>query len=118
MAAAAGAAAHACLTLDGLLPMPYRALLPYETLNAVQSRCFDAVVSSAKSVAVAAPTGCGKTAVFDLAIVRLLLERDGVPGFGTGGAGAGGKVRRKRCSRGVSSATFSVSPHAPRASPP
>ena len=98
MAAAAGAAAHACLTLDGLLPMPYRALLPYETLNAVQSRCFDAVVSSAKSVAVAAPTGCGKTAVFDLAIVRLLLERDGVPGFGAGGAGAGGKVRRRRTS--------------------
>ena len=95
------AAAHARLTLDGLLPMPYRALLPYAQLNAVQSRCFDAVVASSRSIAVAAPTGCGKTGVFDLAVVRLLLERDGVPGFGAGGAGAGGKVSREPANRVV-----------------
>jgi hypothetical protein len=64
--------AHARLTLDGALPMPYHALLPYAQLNAVQSRVFDAAVSSSRSIAVAAPTGCGKTAIFDLAIVRLL----------------------------------------------
>ena len=102
--------AHARLTLDGALPMPYRALLPYAQLNAVQSRVFDAAVSSSRSIAVAAPTGCGKTAIFDLAIVRLLLERDGVPGFGVGGAGAGGKVRCRRLARASARAPSRMKP--------
>jgi hypothetical protein len=51
---------HGLVYLDTALPPAYRSVLPYERLNAVQSRVFDAVFNTDDSVAVAAPTGCGK----------------------------------------------------------
>jgi ATP-dependent DNA helicase HFM1/MER3 len=64
------------LELDGAVPEPFRSGVfgAYAVLNAVQSRVFDAVFHSDMNVAVAAPTGCGKTAIFELAITRLLLQ--------------------------------------------
>jgi hypothetical protein len=72
----AAAAAEGLIVLDGAVPKRFRAVLPYETLNKVQSRVFGAVFHDAGSVAVAAPTGTGKTALFELAIIRALIKRD------------------------------------------
>lgn len=72
-----GPAGEPLLRLDAVLPARYRCTLPYPTLNAVQSRAFDAVYHSDANVALAAPTGCGKTTIFELGILRLLLQRDG-----------------------------------------
>lgn len=93
IAADGGADAHAHLvSLDAALPRAYRAALPYASLNRVQSRVFDALFNGDASVAVAAPTGCGKTAIFELAIVRLLMQRDGLvaPPASRSAAGGGG----------------------------
>ncbi|XP_071446219.1 probable ATP-dependent DNA helicase HFM1 [Hetaerina americana] len=46
----------------------------YQHFNEVQSRVLDDVLYSDKSLVVAAPTGSGKTAVFELAIVSLLMK--------------------------------------------
>ncbi|KAK0617578.1 hypothetical protein B0T14DRAFT_590317 [Immersiella caudata] len=52
-----------------------RAVFPFELFNAVQSKCFDVVYNTSDNVVVAAPTGSGKTALLELAICRLALNR-------------------------------------------
>ena len=42
--------------------------------NAVQSECFDAAFRQEHNLVVSAPTGTGKTAIFELAICRLLMQ--------------------------------------------
>ncbi|KIH88793.1 dead deah box DNA helicase [Sporothrix brasiliensis 5110] len=54
----------------------FQAVFPYEHFNAMQSRCFSSVYGSSYNVVVAAPTGSGKTVVFELAIYKLLASRD------------------------------------------
>ena len=65
------------IQLDTALPPCYRNVLPYPALNRVQSRVFEQVFHTNSNIAVAAPTGTGKTAIFELAILRLLMQRDG-----------------------------------------
>ena len=43
--------------------------------NPVQSECYDAAYCSDVNMVVAAPTGCGKTGVMELAILRLLSRK-------------------------------------------
>jgi ATP-dependent DNA helicase HFM1/MER3 len=57
------------------LPDKFRAIFPYELFNAVQSKCFNVVYGSNDNVVVAAPTGSGKTAILELAICKLALNR-------------------------------------------
>ena len=45
-----------------------------KSFNRVQSAVFDDLVNSDNSVAVCAPTGCGKTLLMELSIVRLLTK--------------------------------------------
>jgi ATP-dependent DNA helicase HFM1/MER3 len=92
-----------CIDLDAALPPKYRGLLPWHSLNRVQSVVYDAVYLGDADVAVAAPTGTGKTTIFvsdcaalgapaaaktapplplspsaqELAIIRLMQLRDG-----------------------------------------
>lgn len=54
----------------------FQAIFPYEHFNAVQSSCFSCIYGSSYNVVVAAPTGSGKTAIFELAICKLLASRD------------------------------------------
>ncbi|KAL1904303.1 ATP-dependent DNA helicase MER3 [Sporothrix stenoceras] len=54
----------------------FQAIFPYEHFNAMQSSCFSCVYGSSYNVVVAAPTGSGKTVVFELAICKLLASRD------------------------------------------
>lgn len=65
------------IDLDLVLPQQYRRLLPYQSLNKMQSECFDILLHSDKNATVSAPTGCGKTLLFELAIIRMLMHRDG-----------------------------------------
>ncbi|OSX65591.1 hypothetical protein POSPLADRAFT_1044921 [Postia placenta MAD-698-R-SB12] len=47
----------------------YRGMFKFGVFNAVQSQCFDIVC--------AAPTGSGKTVLFELAIIRMLMQSGG-----------------------------------------
>lgn len=55
-------------------PPKFHLIFPYEFLNAVQSKCFEAVYRTDDNVVVSAPTGCGKTAILDIAIAKLVGE--------------------------------------------
>lgn len=54
------------------LPDRFRQVFPYELFNAAQSKCFNTVYKSNDNVVVSAPTGCGKTAILELAICKLV----------------------------------------------
>jgi ATP-dependent DNA helicase HFM1/MER3 len=63
------------ISLRQALPDKFRAIFPYELFNAAQSKCFDVVYHTNDNVVVAAPTGSGKTAILELAICKLALDR-------------------------------------------
>ncbi|GAA5969973.1 hypothetical protein JCM11641_000215 [Rhodosporidiobolus odoratus] len=56
------------------LPDMLRSLWRFGVFNAVQSACFDTVYHSDASVVISAPTGAGKTVLFELAILRLFTN--------------------------------------------
>ena len=58
------------------LEKKFQPIFPYQHFNAVQSTCFSCVYGSSYNIVVAAPTGSGKTVIFELAICRLLASRD------------------------------------------
>ena len=60
------------LHLPSVLP-DYAPLFPFSRLNPMQSVCFDQLVNAGTNVCVSAPTGSGKTLLFELGIVRLLM---------------------------------------------
>ncbi|KAM0792521.1 hypothetical protein ACM66B_005190 [Microbotryomycetes sp. NB124-2] len=62
-----------------VLPDIYRKLWRFGVFNAVQTICFDTIFRSDINVVVSAPTGAGKTVLFELAVLRLFsntLEPD------------------------------------------
>lgn len=70
-------AGDGCVRIDSSLFGQYTNVLPYQSLNRVQTHVFHTVFETDENVAVAAPTGVGKTVLFELAIIRLLMRRDG-----------------------------------------
>ena len=57
------------------VPARFRTIFAkYPYFNKVQSKVFDDVMYSDTPVVVASPTGSGKTVIFELAIIRLLLQ--------------------------------------------
>jgi superfamily II DNA/RNA helicase len=54
------------------LPDRLRTLFSFQFFNAMQSRSFDTLFTTDRSVVLTAPTGSGKTVCFELAIARLL----------------------------------------------
>ncbi|KAF8911062.1 Sec63 Brl domain-containing protein [Gymnopilus junonius] len=54
------------------LPDVYRTLFKFGVFNAVQSTCFDEAVAGDKNLAITAPTGSGKTVLFELGIIRMV----------------------------------------------
>ncbi|GAA5906230.1 hypothetical protein JCM8208_000668 [Rhodotorula glutinis] len=56
------------------LPDALRSLWRFGVFNAVQSVCFDTVYHTEENIVVSAPTGAGKTVLFELAIVRLFTS--------------------------------------------
>jgi ATP-dependent DNA helicase HFM1/MER3 len=55
----------------------YRDLFPFGVFNAVQSSCFSQVIEGDENMVICAPTGSGKTVLFELAMIRF-LEMNGV----------------------------------------
>lgn len=53
------------------LPYRFRSMFPFSYFNAVQSKVFQDVFNTQDNVVLSAPTGSGKTAVFELAICQL-----------------------------------------------
>ncbi|CAM6091547.1 unnamed protein product [Calypogeia fissa] len=56
------------------LPYPFQPLFKYRYFNAVQSECFHEAYLSDENMVVSAPTGSGKTGIFELCILRLLSK--------------------------------------------
>ncbi|XP_057652240.1 uncharacterized protein LOC130891474 [Diorhabda carinulata] len=57
------------------IPLPYREVFSeYVHFNPVQSEVLDDVFDSDDSIVISSPTGSGKTTIFELAIVRLLMQ--------------------------------------------
>ncbi|KAI6658705.1 ATP-dependent DNA helicase HFM1-like [Oopsacas minuta] len=53
---------------------PYNSIFTFPYFNLVQSLSFDPLLYSEANLVISAPTGSGKTGVFELAIVRWLLQ--------------------------------------------
>ncbi|GMH24878.1 hypothetical protein Nepgr_026721 [Nepenthes gracilis] len=54
------------------LPAPFRATFNFRYFNSLQSECFPACFLSDVNMVISAPTGSGKTVLFELCILRLL----------------------------------------------
>ncbi|TCD63539.1 Sec63 [Steccherinum ochraceum] len=61
------------------LPDIYRTLFKFGVFNAVQSECFDSLMYNDANMVVSAPTGSGKTVLFELAIIRMLMNSGSRP---------------------------------------
>nr|WJN24859.1 meiosis specific DNA helicase [Tranzscheliella williamsii] len=56
------------------LPLTYRQLFSFPFFNAVQSTCLPSVLEGGSNIVMSAPTGAGKTVIFELALIRMLME--------------------------------------------
>lgn len=59
------------------IPQQYRTVFNFPYFNAVQSKVLDDVFYTDRPIVLCAPTGSGKTVIFELAIIRLLLQQAG-----------------------------------------
>ncbi|WVN87673.1 uncharacterized protein L203_102859 [Cryptococcus depauperatus CBS 7841] len=57
------------------LPIGQRKLFEFSVFNEVQSKVFDSVYQGDENIVVSAPTGSGKTTIFELAFLRSLTYR-------------------------------------------
>ncbi|KAJ3394049.1 Sec63 [Lobulomyces angularis] len=60
-----------------ILPDKFKSLFPFKFFNAVQTLCMESAFYSDTNLVVSAPTGSGKTCILELAIAKLLLEKNG-----------------------------------------
>ncbi|KAL2620884.1 hypothetical protein R1flu_001089 [Riccia fluitans] len=56
------------------LPKVFRGVFSFRYFNSVQSECFSSAYLSDDNLVVSAPTGSGKTGIFELCILRLLAR--------------------------------------------
>ncbi|BFZ60560.1 ATP-dependent DNA helicase MER3 [Saitoella coloradoensis] len=59
------------------LPDRFRSVFPFALFNGVQSTALDAIWASDNNVIISAPTGAGKTAIFELGVCRALSTSSG-----------------------------------------
>ncbi|XP_058448372.1 probable ATP-dependent DNA helicase HFM1 [Malaya genurostris] len=63
-------------SLDEIAPVFRHVFCEYPSFNEIQSMVMDDMLYTDKSLAVSAPTGSGKTVIFELAMVRLLMNME------------------------------------------
>ncbi|KAK8165413.1 LOW QUALITY PROTEIN: putative DEAD/DEAH box DNA helicase [Phyllosticta citrichinensis] len=56
------------------LPDRFRTIFPFPLFNAIQSKSFEAIYKTSDNFVISAPTGSGKTVIFELAILRLMMS--------------------------------------------
>ncbi|CAG8531592.1 3121_t:CDS:10 [Cetraspora pellucida] len=56
------------------LPDRFRSLFPFGVFNSIQSQCIDTALYTNENLVVIAPTGSGKTVVFELAMINVLMN--------------------------------------------
>ncbi|CAG8627024.1 14476_t:CDS:10, partial [Gigaspora rosea] len=56
------------------LPDRFRSLFPFGVFNSIQSQCIDTALYGNEDLVVIAPTGSGKTVVFELAMINVLMN--------------------------------------------
>ena len=66
-------------SISSYIPDEYLSIFPYANFNRLQSAVVDVVFNSPQNVVVASPTGSGKTAVLEIAIVRNLHLQSSQP---------------------------------------
>lgn len=64
---------NGCLSITSI-EEPYQSVFPYAHFNAFQSQCWDLIYNQDINACISAPTGSGKTAIFELAIVRMIQK--------------------------------------------
>lgn len=57
------------------LPSNLQAVLPFQEFNDVQAACFSVAYESDDNCLISAPTGSGKTTLFELALFRTLANK-------------------------------------------
>ncbi|KAL0248414.1 hypothetical protein GEMRC1_003650 [Eukaryota sp. GEM-RC1] len=58
--------------ISKVVPAKYSSIFPFPSFNEVQNTCFDKLFNTDENVVVSAPTGTGKTTLFEFGILRLL----------------------------------------------
>ncbi|XP_055863197.1 probable ATP-dependent DNA helicase HFM1 [Biomphalaria glabrata] len=58
------------------IPRKFQQIFTFPYFNLLQSKVYDEVLYTDNSIVVSAPTGSGKTVVFELALIRLLMKTD------------------------------------------
>ncbi|CAE7211004.1 unnamed protein product, partial [Rhizoctonia solani] len=58
------------------LPDWCRGVFKFGVFNAMQSRCFDTAVNTDSNMVISAPTGAGKTVLFELSVIRLVQSEN------------------------------------------
>ncbi|XP_055620096.1 probable ATP-dependent DNA helicase HFM1 [Toxorhynchites rutilus septentrionalis] len=61
-------------SVEEIAPVFHHVFHEFSTFNEIQSMVMDDILYTDKSLAISAPTGSGKTTVFELAMVRLLMQ--------------------------------------------
>ncbi|KAK7635753.1 Sec63 Brl domain-containing protein [Phyllosticta citricarpa] len=56
------------------LPDRFRTIFPFPLFNAIQSKIFETIYKTSDNFVISAPTGSGKTVIFELAILRLMMS--------------------------------------------
>ena len=63
--------------VDEQIPAAFRCVFDFRYFNCLQAECFDCTYRSEQNVVVSAPTGSGKTTLFELGMLRLLSPKIG-----------------------------------------
>ncbi|TGZ60826.1 hypothetical protein CRM22_008320 [Opisthorchis felineus] len=60
--------------MEVYIPPKFRNIFKFEEFNSVQSALCDEIFYSSRSLVVSAPTGCGKTVIFELNLIKYLVD--------------------------------------------